>query len=722
MPARSATTVPAAPEQSGMRARLLTIQFWTGVALAPVAALLLLIGGTAVAAALAIVAVVVVAVAAMLRREPVHERVAMQQTFFAEIDTLREDVRADITTAARATHRALSTKINGLQDSVGAMQRDVGAAQALAVTAREAAERRNEFPMPPPRRPPASGSAGVAGVVRHTETVVTRSTFVDEPSYGVASPAAGYSAGRSRVYDGTASDVGRDSRDQGWVAGTGRDDGGSSDRGNRDRGDDRHRDSRNDGRRSDPDDRDSRADGPGWRDHEARDDDRGWHDFDARSSDRLALPAERDGESADDRRWSAMRGADRWAEVRQDDRSRELRMAERREERRVDETGSQMRIIDRWASVREERVDHDDAVRGWRTGVGHDGRDSRRSDRYDIDRHNRDDDNDAHQGWRDSDRDDRDRHDRDHDHRDRDRVDRDREDRDHDRGGRDRDERDGTGRLPRAGASLPVPRPRSAADDLDLDRYTDADDGWRDVRSGSIEPADRRRDAASSRRPTSRDERDDDDWALSRLREIQRREMVDGHRDFRDARGDGRDRGDGHDDRRDNHHRSSDDRHDLRDDRRDRRDDRESRAGRGDDRDFRDRRGDRRYNRDDRRDDRDDRRDARDDRRDDRDDRRYNRDDRRDDRDAREARDDRRDSGPRPPVREPHDGGQRAGWIARDRHTADPRSRSNGTGARALRDEPREPPDEGRWVREPGQRGGAVAPRVDFDDSDDRWQ
>ncbi|HKE63578.1 MAG TPA: hypothetical protein VKB59_02890 [Micromonosporaceae bacterium] len=696
MPARSATTVPAAPEQSGMRARLLTIQFWTGVALAPVAALLLLIGGTAVAAALAIVAVVVVAVAALLRREPVQERVALQQTLFAEIGTLREDVRADITTAARATHRALSTKINGLQESVGAMQRDVDAAQALAVTAREAAERRNEFPMPPPRRPPAAGSAGAAGVVRHTETVVTRSTFVDEPSYGVASPAAGYGAGRSRVYDGTASDVGRDSRDQGWVAGVGHDDSGSSDRGNRDRGDDRHRDSRDDGRRSDPDDRDSRADGPGWRGYEARDyeardygardygardGNRGWHDFDARSSDRRALPAERDGESADDRRWSAMRGADRWAEVRQDDRGRELRMAERREERRVDETGSQMRIIDRWASVREERVDHDDAVRGWRTGVGHDGRDGRRSDRYDIDRHNRDDDVDeAHQGWRDSDRDDRDRRDRDRDNRDR------------DRDNRDRDERDGTGRLPRADASLPVPRPRSAADDLDLDRFTDADDGWRDVRSGTIEQADRRRDAASSGRPTSRDERDDDDWALSRLREIQRREMVDGHRDFRDARGDARDDGrgdgrDGRDDRRDNHHRSSDERRDLRDDRRDRRDDREPRAGRGDDRDFRDRG----YNRD-------------------------NREDRRD------ARDDRRDSGPRPPVREPHDSGQRAGWIARDRHTADPRSRPNGTGARAVRDEPREPPDEGRWVREPGQRGGAVAPRVDFDDSDDRWR
>ena len=51
-----------------------------------------------------------------------------------------------------------------------------------------------------------------------------------------------------------------------------------------------------------------------------------------------------------------MRDGDRWAEVRSDDRGRELRMAERHAERHVDETGTQLRIVDRWSTVREERI------------------------------------------------------------------------------------------------------------------------------------------------------------------------------------------------------------------------------------------------------------------------------------------------------------------------------------------------------------------------------
>ena len=66
--------------------------------------------------------------------------------------------------------------------------------------------------------------------------------------------------------------------------------------------------------------------------------------------------SESSGDLANDARWSQMRDGDRWAEVRSDDRGRELRMAERREERHVDETGTQLRIVDRWSSVREERI------------------------------------------------------------------------------------------------------------------------------------------------------------------------------------------------------------------------------------------------------------------------------------------------------------------------------------------------------------------------------
>ena len=65
LPPRANMMHPASSDamerKAELRARLLTIQFWTGVALAPIAALLLLAGGTTAAAVLAIIAVVVLA-------------------------------------------------------------------------------------------------------------------------------------------------------------------------------------------------------------------------------------------------------------------------------------------------------------------------------------------------------------------------------------------------------------------------------------------------------------------------------------------------------------------------------------------------------------------------------------------------------------------------------------------------------------------------------------
>src|SRR5215467_11494790 len=111
----------SAPEKPETRARLQTIQFWSGIALAPLAALLLLFGAATAAAALAIIAVVVLGLVVIMRRDD-SARLDIEETLLDEIDMLRDDVRADITTAARATHRALAERVATLHQSLSAMQ------------------------------------------------------------------------------------------------------------------------------------------------------------------------------------------------------------------------------------------------------------------------------------------------------------------------------------------------------------------------------------------------------------------------------------------------------------------------------------------------------------------------------------------------------------------------------------------------------------------------
>src|SRR4051794_9506216 len=88
---------------------------WTGVGLAPVAALLVLFGGTSagllrVAVLLAIVAVTLIGISLALRRDPDSLRNQVEDMVFEELDLLRDDMREDITTAARATHKALGER------------------------------------------------------------------------------------------------------------------------------------------------------------------------------------------------------------------------------------------------------------------------------------------------------------------------------------------------------------------------------------------------------------------------------------------------------------------------------------------------------------------------------------------------------------------------------------------------------------------------------------
>src|SRR5690606_16053515 len=123
----------------------------------------------------------------------------MEEMLLEEIELLREDLRRDISSAARATHRAFEDRLREVQRSVDALRAELESARALGgfgsvgqappVVATATAA----VPPPPgvyqagaeaPR--PAAGRAHVpTGMVRHTETVhqvTTRSTFVDQPA------------------------------------------------------------------------------------------------------------------------------------------------------------------------------------------------------------------------------------------------------------------------------------------------------------------------------------------------------------------------------------------------------------------------------------------------------------------------------------------------------------------------------------------------------------
>jgi hypothetical protein len=319
------STTMSAPENHDTRGRLLTLLFWGGIGLAPLAALLLIVVGSSTAglrfaALLAILAVVAIGLSVTLRRDASSIKLDIEETLLDEIDMLRNDVRADITTAARATHRALSEKMGHLHESVDHVRRQVDAAGFLELDRAPAAP-----PMAPPPRRPAVGSAAPPGLVQRTETVrVTTRTIVDPDEDHANSRGNGHRPALPRgpqQYDDAESAGVRGHRDDRQPA----------------RGALQARDDSWPGQRVVRNDFESAA-RQSWRDHGE------------------------DGDPGNDPRWSAMRGGDRWAEVRQDEHGRELRMAERRTAIRTDETGTQMRIVDRWSTVREERPRSSDPV------------------------------------------------------------------------------------------------------------------------------------------------------------------------------------------------------------------------------------------------------------------------------------------------------------------------------------------------------------------------
>jgi hypothetical protein len=306
------STTETPDRRSGQKLALL---FWAGVGLAPLAALLLVIGsGTGslrAAVGLVLLSIVLMGLSLALRPRAESVRVELEDTIFDEIDILREDVRADITTAARATHRQFGEKFQYLQDTVEHMRANLDAMRAELHRAQQGVPHHPAAAphgsVPPPGGRPTAGP----GVVRHTETVqvTTRSTIVDphaDDSRRGGRPGSEW-GGRS------PQPTPRDDHEESWTEQKLRE----------------------------------RLAGNGQRDRD-RDRDR---DLDGE----IVVPRERfEGERDGEDRWAGMRSGDRWASVRSDDRGRELRVGERRAAVHSDDSGTEMRIEDRWAAVRRE--------------------------------------------------------------------------------------------------------------------------------------------------------------------------------------------------------------------------------------------------------------------------------------------------------------------------------------------------------------------------------
>jgi hypothetical protein len=361
----------SAPPSERPGRQLLTVVFWVGVGLAPLAALLLLVGQSAgalrVAAVLAVFAVVLIGLSITLRRDAETVRIDLEETLLEEIASLRGDVRNDIATAARATHKAFGEKLQVLHESVQALRLQVDGGRGHIPPVRGAAEPAQAgygragysqqeappvvghaaIPTPPPQ-PPVAGQAGgrarVPGVVRHTETVqvTTRQTIVDQ---GDGADASG------RVYGGTSYGS------NGYAASGSYGSNGSH----------------GEWQASAPP-----APPPPARSRRAAEpEEESWTEQRLRGAGdgRRPRPYERgDTDAGDEGRWSGMGAGDRWASVRSDDRGRELHVGERRAAMHQDEMGSEMRIEDRWASVRREEPRRDDyrAESGWGGGGSQD--------------------------------------------------------------------------------------------------------------------------------------------------------------------------------------------------------------------------------------------------------------------------------------------------------------------------------------------------------------
>ncbi|HTJ39252.1 MAG TPA: hypothetical protein VL738_39000, partial [Dactylosporangium sp.] len=390
MPAAETTGVTGVKRST----KLLQLLFWSGVGLSPLAALLLLVGSgfvLQVAAVLAVLVVLLIGLSIALRRDSEAVRGDVEELVYEEIDNLREDIRGDITHAARATHGQLVERIGVLHETVDALRNQVDMMRGQIE--RAAAQ-------PPPAPHPGASAAVPQGVLRHTETVqVTTKTMVVDPTearsgtvYG-APPAGGRpdipQQRRPDRSERVSARPDERERPRGFDRPDERERPRSSDRPDereRSRGYDRpERTGRTE--RSEWVERSERSERSEWVERGSRDSSRASRDRSRDDSgeqswteqllrERMARqesgdwPQHRPGGADVERRGggrrrapepededgvTGMRTTDRWAEVHSDERGgRELRMGERREAVHADETGTHVRIEDRWASVRYE--------------------------------------------------------------------------------------------------------------------------------------------------------------------------------------------------------------------------------------------------------------------------------------------------------------------------------------------------------------------------------
>ncbi|MEU4470780.1 hypothetical protein [Micromonospora sp. NPDC023888] len=177
-----------APATSDARRQpqLLTVLFWAGVALAPVAALILLVadgnGPLRFAAVLAIVAVVLIGLSIALRPDGEGARA---DELLDEIEELRQELRTEIATAAQRGSQALD-QAHRAQEGIAAVRRRLDASGAALAGAAPAGAA-------PVAEPPGPGRARVPGVEPPVDNAPVARSRVQAP--GDAPPGRAWVSG-----------------------------------------------------------------------------------------------------------------------------------------------------------------------------------------------------------------------------------------------------------------------------------------------------------------------------------------------------------------------------------------------------------------------------------------------------------------------------------------------------------------------------------------------
>lgn len=400
---------------------LLSVLFWFGVALAPVAALILLVadgnGPLRVAAVLAILAVVLIGLSIALRADGDGQVYA--EELFDELEQLRRELRAEVVAAAQSGNQAL-VQAQRAQEGIGALHRRLGADNPVPAAAEsgvgagrarvsipdeydapeypDARSGRNRHSTPqeaPPgrghhpgqrddeqarvRRPQPAGRyaaerpvperPGVYGAAPRPAVHEIRPAGVpgDDPD----SRPVGVVRHTETVHVTTRHTiVGRPGADPGagnfhggghpgrWAAAPGP----VASPGERPWvGPGPESDDRSWGGYAEPGEGSWSDSGEerSWSGQGGQRDDRSWG-APAEEPHRGRSSQPDDDEAEEGNYWSQLRSGNRWATVRDDERGRELRVGERRAAVHADGAGTELRVEDRWAAVRrgETRRDH----------------------------------------------------------------------------------------------------------------------------------------------------------------------------------------------------------------------------------------------------------------------------------------------------------------------------------------------------------------------------